>query len=162
MAFYGVLHDCFRDEVPSKGEALLIYGRVIINSFNIMSTLEYKPIGIGLYLAASRLDHSCVPNATVIFLGRKLKVRCIEPVDNFKDVRIAYTNIIHDTETRRKDLKEQYYFHCQCFQCRDDSCTSFKKGSLRCPKCEGAIPVDGKQTSCTCLCDYSIDDLTVR
>ena len=42
--------------------------RVLINSFNLMDE-DYLPIGIGLYLQASVLDHSCWPNATVVFSG---------------------------------------------------------------------------------------------
>ena len=56
-------------ELPSKPEILEIYGRVLINSFNIMDD-EYQPIGIGLYLAASVFDHSCNPNAAVVFSGK--------------------------------------------------------------------------------------------
>ena len=56
-------------ELPSKPEILEIYSRVLINSFNIMDD-EYQPIGIGLYLAASVFDHSCNPNAAVVFSGK--------------------------------------------------------------------------------------------
>ena len=65
---YVLLHK-FSVQLPSKPELLEIFGRVLINSFNIMDD-EYQPIGIGLYLAASVFDHSCNPNAAIVFKGK--------------------------------------------------------------------------------------------
>ena len=59
-----------------------IYGRILINSFNIMNA-ENLPIGIGLYLEGSVFDHSCDPNATVVFDGKRIIVRTIRSVLNF-------------------------------------------------------------------------------
>ena len=56
-------------ELPSKPELLEIFGKVVINSFNIMNN-EYQSVGIGLYLGPSVFDHSCSPNATIIFNGK--------------------------------------------------------------------------------------------
>ena len=53
-----------------------IYGRILINSFNIMSA-DNLPVGVGLYLEGSVFDHSCRPNATVVFEGKTLIVRTI-------------------------------------------------------------------------------------
>ena len=60
-------------ELPSKPELLEVFGRILINSFNIMDN-DYQPIGIGLYLAASVFDHSCNPNATIVFQGKGIFV----------------------------------------------------------------------------------------
>ena len=65
-----------------------------------------------LYLGASVLDHSCQPNAVVIFKGKELIVRTIEDVENISDIRVSYTNLLDNTEKRRQNLSEQYYFYC--------------------------------------------------
>ena len=65
-AFFSVLQTIFRDNIPPKSEVLEIYGRIIINSFNIMND-NYQSIGVGLYLPATVFDHSCDPNAAVTF-----------------------------------------------------------------------------------------------
>ena len=57
------------DMIP-KSDLFEIYCKVLINSFNIMDD-DYLPVGIGLYLEASVLDHDCWPNATVIFSGKE-------------------------------------------------------------------------------------------
>lgn len=87
-AFFAVLRECFGPEgTPPKDEVLEIYGRILINSFNIMND-EYQPVGIGLYLEASVLDHSCRPSANVVFQGKKLLLRTIVGgIKNFDDVR---------------------------------------------------------------------------
>jgi hypothetical protein len=63
-------------------------------------------LGIGLYLAASVLDHSCQPTANVVFQGKDLIVRNI--LDNFSgefsQVRISYTNLLNTNQGRKKDL----------------------------------------------------------
>ncbi len=62
--------------------------------------------GVGLYLAASVLDHSCQPTANVVFLGKDLIVRSIQDNgnDDFSAVRISYTNLLNTNQGRKKDL----------------------------------------------------------
>jgi SET and MYND domain-containing protein len=82
-------------------------------------SLDYLPIGIGLYLEASVLDHSCRPNATIVFEGKKLLVRPIRETKNDEKITISYTNLLHPTETRKTSLREQYYFECVCEACEE-------------------------------------------
>lgn len=149
----------FAIELPSKPELLEIFGKVIINSFNIMNN-EYQSIGIGLYLAASVFDHSCNPNSVIIFNGKELIARYIGDNQDqtescnikFEDLRISYTNLINKSKRRKDDLKEQYYFNCSCEMCFPKSIdasnktvnSSFqieraKEGSLLCQNCSGCV-----------------------
>jgi len=109
-AFYGVLRQCLRAETPTVADALRIYGKLVINSFNIMDS-EYQSVGVGLYIVPSALDHSCAPNAAVAFDGKTIIVKCIAAYEGgFKaDTRISYTNLLAPTAERRKALREQYY-----------------------------------------------------
>lgn len=51
-----------------------------------MLTSDLQPVGIGLYLGASVIDHSCVPNAAVIFHGKDIVVRAIKPgINDFRE-----------------------------------------------------------------------------
>ena len=48
---------------------------------------EYQPIGIGLYLAASVFDHSCNPNAAVVFKGKgKVIMTGLPNRDTYQDI----------------------------------------------------------------------------
>ena len=158
VCFFGVLQELFRDNIPPKSEVLDIYGRVLINSFNIMNE-EYHSIGIGLYLQASALDHSCDPNAAVVFDGRFIAVRCIEDSPNlsFKNMRISYVSTLMETEKRKKELREQYYFECDCPACDDEmDIERLKKSCMKCPACESAICPDVDK------CDIAQNDIVCK
>ena len=142
--YFEVLRQCFKDIIP-KQEVFEIYGKVLINSFNIMND-DYLPVGIGLYLAPSTLDHACRPNATVVFTGKTLHVRCIEPVNLFTEVRIGYTSLSNTKSNRQEDLKSQYYFDCECPECLEETQESklreaLKFGALQCTNCHAPVVI---------------------
>ncbi|EFN77865.1 SET and MYND domain-containing protein 3 [Harpegnathos saltator] len=62
--------------MPNTAELIGIYGRICINSFNILD-LDMNSIGVGIYLGASVIDHSCKPNAVVTFEGTTIIVRTL-------------------------------------------------------------------------------------
>ena len=64
---YSELQQCLGDKVPSQSDVIDIYGKVVINSFTITNN-SLNPIGQGVYLGASVLDHSCAPNAIWYFI----------------------------------------------------------------------------------------------
>lgn len=63
--------------MPNSVELMGIYGRICVNSFNICN-YELTSIGVGIYLGASILDHSCRPNTVVMFEGTNIIVKTIE------------------------------------------------------------------------------------
>ena len=48
-----------------------IYGRLVVNGFEITDVVTKDTIGWGIYLFASVIDHSCQPNAMASFQGGK-------------------------------------------------------------------------------------------
>jgi [histone H3]-lysine4/36 N-trimethyltransferase SMYD len=106
------------EHLPNKTEFLGIYGRLCINSFNILDD-DLNSIGTGIYLAASILDHSCKPNAVATFEGPQLSIRLIEDIPELKwdQIRISYVELLDLPETRKGDLKKAYYFDCDCPRC---------------------------------------------
>lgn len=78
MFLCGVLFGFLGDvPIPNSAELMGIYGRICINSFNIFD-LDMNSIGVGIYLAPSIVDHSCVPNAVATFEGTTISIRTIE------------------------------------------------------------------------------------
>ena len=89
----------------------------------------------GIYLGASIVDHSCCPNANVIFEGRNIVIRALTDIPEHKcsrndkkcelegqldmatNVRISYLDVMDHTLVRQKKLLDQYYFLCQCNRC---------------------------------------------
>jgi len=52
-----------------------------INAFNILDN-NLNTVGTGIYLAASVLNHSCVPNAAATFDGITLRIGAIVDIEH--------------------------------------------------------------------------------
>ncbi|XP_059099232.1 uncharacterized protein LOC131893268 [Tigriopus californicus] len=117
--FHRVMSGLLGPKAPNFETFLEIYGRLIINGFEICDGNQSIK-GWGLYLAPSILDHSCAPNATVSFLGRTIFVRTLVDMESplkWNEVRISYIDLMETSEMRQKKLLEQYQFHCDCPRC---------------------------------------------
>ncbi|CAM8939444.1 unnamed protein product [Rhodiola kirilowii] len=78
---------------------------------------ELRPLGTGLYPVISIINHSCLPNAVLIFEGKTAVVRAVEHVPKGSEVLISYIETAGSTTSRKKTLKEQYLFNCTCPRC---------------------------------------------
>ncbi|TVU45471.1 hypothetical protein EJB05_04960, partial [Eragrostis curvula] len=74
---------------------------------------ELRPLGTGLYPVISIINHSCVPNAVLIFDGRTAYVRALQPISKLDEISISYIETAAVTKKRHNDLK-QYFFTCAC------------------------------------------------
>ncbi|CAG9810288.1 unnamed protein product [Chironomus riparius] len=152
QSLYAVLKEYLAPEhLPNQTEFLGIYGRLCINSFNILDD-DLNSIGTGIYLAASILDHSCNPNAVATFEGPQLSIRLIEDIPELKwdQIRISYVELLDLPETRKEELRRSYYFDCDCDRCKDEKQRA-KMVAMACPKegCDGYIDVmDEKCKEC--------------
>ncbi|XP_058449931.1 histone-lysine N-methyltransferase SMYD3 [Malaya genurostris] len=109
--------------MPSNVELLQIFGRMCINSFNILDD-EMNSIGTGIYLGASVMDHSCRPNAVATFDGPTLHVRLLEDYSSGSEIDISkifisYIDLMDTPDVRRERLRSRYYFECECDRCQD-------------------------------------------
>ena len=106
----------------------------------IFRKVASEPFGIGLYLLASKFDHSCTPNSTVVFHGREIRVMAERDLEPGETPAISYVNTMLDTRTRRSHLTSHWYFTCQCAACEDVTADRVKH-SVRCVECGAARPV---------------------
>ncbi|XP_055307325.1 histone-lysine N-methyltransferase SMYD3 isoform X1 [Sitodiplosis mosellana] len=149
------------DLMPNQTDFLAIYGRMIVNAFNILDQ-EMNSIATGIYLGVSITDHSCKPNAVATFQGTTLFIRTIEDLPSTNDwskIFISYVDLMDPTEIRRHELQKNYYFLCKCERCLDEKepvemnagacsnakCNEFidfeslKKYPTNCKKCDERI-----------------------
>ena len=70
-------------EGPDPDLFIECYGRMAVNSFNILDPETGEGVGTGLYLGPSIMDHSCRPNACVTFEDQfNIVVRALEPMEH--------------------------------------------------------------------------------
>ncbi|XP_057816340.1 histone-lysine N-methyltransferase ASHR1 isoform X1 [Cryptomeria japonica] len=78
---------------------------------------ELMPKGTGLYPIISIINHSCFPNAVLLFEGKNGFVRAVETIEEGSELTLSYVEIAANTYSRQKSLKEQYFFDCKCSRC---------------------------------------------
>lgn len=120
---------------------------------------ELRPLGTGLYPVLSIINHSCVPNAVLIFEGRTAYVRALQPISKNEEVSISYIETAATTMKRQDDLKH-YYFTCTCPRCVKDSEEDALLEGYRCndQKCDGFLLPNAGNKGYTCQkCSTSRD-----
>jgi SET domain-containing protein len=71
-------------------------------------------LGTSLDVVASLMNHSCNPNAFVVFEGNSLCVRSTRKLLAGEEVTQCYTDVDMDVFSRRQMLKKEYFFDCCC------------------------------------------------
>lgn len=124
-----------------------------LEDYGYVVSRDYTNLGKAVYLSASKLNHSCDPNALVSF-GEvqnvcELKIQCIKgPVKEGQEVTISYGPLATKMkkEERRKLLKDNYYFDCQCSACDETNENSPDK-IYKCQICKSG-KLYRQQTAC--------------
>jgi len=65
-------------------------------------------------------NHSCSPNAVVMFDGRSVALRAMDPIKKGDQIFITYITATEDLVARQTELKQRYFFECSCEKCRTD------------------------------------------
>ncbi|CAJ0961534.1 unnamed protein product, partial [Mesorhabditis belari] len=147
-----VLYEYVGPDLLRPAENLLsVFGKIVVNCFSIFDD-ELTTIGTGLYIGLSGQDHSCCPDAFVLFNGKKALLRV--PHSNAKysrELRVCYTELMQLNTRRGLELKQHYYFNCSCRLCQDLQRDSLAR-SLRCTRCRDGV----------CLVDEEMRELVCR
>uniref|UniRef100_A0A8D1DXD6 [histone H3]-lysine(4) N-trimethyltransferase n=1 Tax=Sus scrofa TaxID=9823 RepID=A0A8D1DXD6_PIG len=106
-----------KGEMPGSFNVFLLFLQVICNSFTICNA-EMQEVGVGLYPSMSLLNHSCDPNCSIVFNGPHLLLRAVRDIEAGEELTICYLDMLMTSEERRKQLRDQYCFECDCFRCQ--------------------------------------------
>lgn len=104
------------DTKTSIKEITVNFSKLACNAHTICDA-ELRPLGTGLYLIISLINHSCLPNSVLLFDGRLAIVRATQFLPKGTEVTISYIETAGSTMSRLKALKEQYFFSCTCPRC---------------------------------------------
>ncbi|KAF9081337.1 SET and MYND domain-containing protein 4 [Mortierella sp. AD031] len=148
-----------------------------------MSHLEDYTVGSGIYLLASMFNHSCAPNAMVVFGGQtKGSLRGSSGAAHDKGVDPRLLNVLTSkslkaygsipaqveisygpqggrmpTEERRECLRQAYMFECNCSACNDRYAETLRKRVFKCPKNgHGCRPLLEDEDDCS-TCGAKVD-----
>jgi len=90
------------------------------NAFRATISVQ-TPIGICFEPdVISLANHSCTPNATVMFDGRRIELRALDAIEEGEQIFISYVDNLQSRDARRKELRERYFFECRCGKCERD------------------------------------------
>jgi len=102
---------------------LCIFG---CNNFTVHDN-QIFPVGEGTYPVGSLFNHSCYPNAVVMYHGNIQVVKAIEDISSNDEVMISYIDTANTKSARQQLLTAKYYFDCKCIRCTDNiPLTAFK------------------------------------
>ena len=98
------------------------------------------------------LNHSCSPNAAIVFDGNFASIRSIRDVAKDEQVTISYIDNTYKRSTRRGQLRTGYFFECQCLGCVPPDNKFLARDSFLCenPKCKCLIAEPGLSDTFSC------------
>ena len=113
---------------PNPSLAFQFISRLTMNGFTICNA-EQEALGVGVFLDASMINHSCRPNAVQSFWLSSgssdrhhppmLQVTICRNVKVGEEVTISYCDASAPRHDRLRGLKKNYNFLCDCALCQD-------------------------------------------
>lgn len=125
-------------ELPFDEDTILKVASIFdTNSFDVRSFDGSRFRAI--YVTASMMNHSCTPNTRHIILGddHNFAVIATVPIAKGEMITATYTQSLWGTLDRRKHLRTNKYFDCDCARCKDPTEFGTHLGSIYCSICSG-------------------------
>ncbi|WOO84849.1 Histone-lysine N-methyltransferase ASHR1 [Vanrija pseudolonga] len=106
----------------SASELLDMCSAFSVNSFTL-SAPDLTPIGVATSPVCALFNHSCEPNAVVVFPrgGKDMQVVAISDIRPGEEVLTSYIDVSLPYAERQKDLSERYGFDCKCSLCEQNA-----------------------------------------
>ena len=84
--------------------------------------------GAGLYEVQSMINHSCRPNAEITFKtnNNQITIVALNEIQPNKEILISYLDecqLASSRHSRRKELRQNYLFNCECERCKEEELT---------------------------------------
>ncbi|KAK9376597.1 uncharacterized protein V1513DRAFT_474277 [Lipomyces chichibuensis] len=115
--------------------------KVMTNSASIPNP-SYDTVGMMFDPVISLINHSCDPNAVLVFNKNVLLVRVVRPIKKGEEILITYTDNTMPMPHRKEQLRTRYFFDCQCTACCPPVSPHHKpdpRNNFACPECGTAF-----------------------
>jgi hypothetical protein len=91
-----------------------------INAFSA-TLADDERVGLCFEPKIALANHSCCPNAAVVFNGRTASLRALDTIKSSEQIFISYIDPTQSTDERQTQLSIRYFFSCQCLKCKRSS-----------------------------------------
>ncbi|KAF8157108.1 hypothetical protein B0H34DRAFT_849014 [Crassisporium funariophilum] len=143
----------------SAADLVDLVSRFTTNTFT-MSTPALAPLGACVSPLVALINHSCDPNAVVVFPrsggdSRKdqeplMQVIALRNIGPDEEILTAYVDTTLPRGRRQRLLEETYHFKCRCSLCLLANNQVDWREAMWCPKkCGGVCPLPTEETSLT-------------
>ncbi|KAI0200662.1 SET domain-containing protein [Astrocystis sublimbata] len=106
------------DGLDAKSVSTGMATNVLSNSFTLSSPLDSVALGIGFDPLLCSANHSCDPNAVAAFNQPGHELRALRTIKPGEEIFIKYAEVTNPFGVRQAELKERYFFTCQCAKCQ--------------------------------------------
>lgn len=86
-----------------------------------LTTPTFDPLGLWLSPLSSLINHSCTPNAVVVYAGATLALRSLAFIPTGTELSISYIDNTDPTSRRQSEVQNRYFFTCTCPSCKANS-----------------------------------------
>ena len=125
------------EDVFSKDEINRCIGIIRTNGVEARSVRGFKCRSV--YPELSILSHSC-GNCNSRCIQREdadsIEIRTQKSIEKGEEITFSYTPLLCSTRRRRKLLRDNWCFDCECDRCKDPNENNSNSGSLRCQNCD--------------------------
>ncbi|KAI0857215.1 SET domain-containing protein [Xylaria cubensis] len=106
------------DGLDAQSTSIGLVSNIMNNACGLASPLDDVHLGIGFDPLICSANHSCDPNATLVFSQPRQEIRALRVIKPGEEIFIRYTEVTNPFSVRQADLKERYFFTCQCIKCK--------------------------------------------
>ncbi|KAI0203850.1 SET domain-containing protein [Astrocystis sublimbata] len=114
------LHYIGRETNPKNlAEAIDVLCKSHVNAFNRLD-VDTEQTGLFMHPSLAIINHNCIPNAFVQFVGRKAVLHAYQEIKETEEIEISYIDCTLHRSHRQDALKTRYHFVCNCLRCKED------------------------------------------
>ncbi|KAK0217419.1 hypothetical protein EDD85DRAFT_962065 [Armillaria nabsnona] len=143
--------------INSSGDLVDLISRFTTNTFTITDA-ALCPLGASVSPTVALINHSCDPNAVIVFPRASANPQAEEPLMHVvvlrnivpgEEIMTAYIDTTLPRSLRQEGLKETYHFDCRCHLCGSPPDVDPRE-SMWCPKaCGGTCPLPTEENPLT-------------
>ncbi|KAI3337214.1 SET domain-containing protein [Xylariaceae sp. AK1471] len=118
---HGAWHYCGKPKIDGfdpEFTSIGLVSNIMSNAFILSSPLDSVHLGIGFDPLICSANHSCDPNAIIAFNQPRQEIRALRPIKAGEEIFIKYVEVTNPLSVRQAELKEAYFFTCQCTKCQ--------------------------------------------